>query len=1088
MKKLFMFLLVALFAVGFVACTEDTTTEQTTAPVTQTTTMQETTTQGETTTAHVNVVPVLAGVADIELAIGDVFSPMLGITATDEEDGDLTASIMMQGTYDLNTAGDYTLTYTVNDANGGSATAQRVVSVSALELTNPTGFYDYKFATTELRHTFMAAAESYLMNNMAGGVPLFANGGFVLYSPRVALPVTTYVPVMGWGAGWGTFTADDSTVLMDDGEAGNVGEYTYRTTISTNPGTFNQWLYDTSTDSDLMGVYYDAPYEYQFNAAKDSYELVTSMASSFPVPVDATVTETGKEVANTWRISLRDDLLWFFNPDTDTTGFAAGFETIDANDFVDTFKLALDQEWFRAISGGGDFLNEATGIVNAQEYVDGDVEWAEVGIKLIDDLTFEFTFVNDMSEWNVKYFLSSFVMTPVSIELFNALDGDDDDATAYGLDENSVGYHGAYYVDYYEADKILRYKENTNYYDQDKFFFTGYTFSVIEDSAVRFQEYLAGKLEAVSVPTENYETYKDHPSLKLVPGATEFRIMINGLGTVADQTAEFPGSTWVPEPILANEDFKMAMFFAVDRQKLAEEVMKTSTTNMYLFSNAYVVDAEIGDIYRETAQGISVGAGLSPSTHGFNPSAATALYELAIEALVAAGTYTAGTVAVPTMIEIEFNYFSGSEAQVTMFEYLKTTFEALFMSTEYNINVQLTGVAKDFPDIYYDYMMVGEFDLSIGGISGSTLDAASFLDTYSSDNRGGFTLNWGIDTSVSEIPVLYRDFLGHQHYEMWSFDAISSVLNGRVYLIDGAEADIPAAVTTDIGATGFTFHIEEFSNPSYENLTYTIQVYEGDAYVNVVGMENIPATTADITVSGVLPHYYWYDATGAIVAKPGGDYQVVINFDYVADGSAGTSTGIWFYTNQLVAESVMSGWVTPTTVTPTDIEFTITVSPEFTEAIASVKLVSYGDWVEVTTATIDYTDLTAVTVTGLDTGSSYALEITFADGSWDLVRFSTADVITEAVVVATQTGATIAMTLNSDDSVVRTVTAAVVYAYSTVVDVDDAIAAGATVVYTDLTAVVVDVLTEGTDYYVEFTFSDGSVETVDVTTEAAPTV
>lgn len=1085
MKKLIMFLLVALFAVGFVACQEETTTtteEQTTTTTeeqtTTTTTTEEQTTQ--TTTEEPNTAPELFGVADVELAIGDVFNPMLGVTASDAEDGDLTGSIMMQGTYDLNTAGDYTLTYTVTDSRGATTSIDRIISVSALELVYPTGFFNYKFATTELRHTFMAAAEKYLMNNMAGGVPLFANGGFVLYAPRVSLPVDTYIPVMGYGASFGTFTADDSTVLMDDGQFGNAGEYTYRTTISTNPGTFNQWLYDTSTDSDLMSVYMDAPYDYQFNEDKTGYELVPSMAASLPQPVESHFTETGKEVSQTWRITLRDDLEWFYHPDTDTSGFAAGHEVIDANDFVETFKLALDLQWFRAVSGGGDFLNESTGIYMAQEYVDGTADWEDVGIKLVDDLTFEFTFVNDMSEWNVRYFMGSFVMTPVNMELYNALTNDGDDTTNYGVDEKTIAYHGAFYVDYYEQDKILRYKENPNFHNPDRYFYTGYTFSVIEDSAVRFQEFLAGKLEAVSLPTEEYDTYKDYPGIKQVPGATTFRIMINGLGTEANQRAEFPDGSWIPEPILANEDFKMAMFFAIDRQKLAEEVLKTSTTNMYLFSDAYVVDAELGIAYRDTDQGLTVGVGLSPSTHGFNPTAATALYNLALDQLVADGVYTPGTAATPTIITIEFNYFSGSEAQVTMFSYLETTFEELFQSTEHYINVDLVGYAKDFPDIYYDYMMVGEFDLSIGGISGSTLDAASFLDTYCSDNRGGFTLNWGIDTSVAEIEILYRDFLGRQHYEMWSFDAITSALNGRVYLQNGEEAEVPAALTTDVTATTVTFFIEEFNNAAYQNLTYTVQIYDdaAGAYTNVEGLTDIPATTQEITVTGLTPYYYWYTQAGDILYQSG-DYQIVINFEYVEDGSTGSTTGTWFPMNTAIENSVTNGWTTPDAVTPTSATVAATLDATYTGTVTDVTLTDY-DFVEVTGATVDATDLSAIDISGLAPGASYVLWFTFDDGLVDAIRFKTAPVIEEATVTATATGATINMVINDDDSVGRTITGAVVYLAA-----DDTVVSGATVDYTTLTAIAVSGLTAETAYYVEFTFSDGTVEYVDVTTIAA---
>ena len=54
-----------------------------------------------------------------------------GATATDNVDGDVTSSIVATGTVDVNTAGDYTITYAVSDAAGNAATAvTRTVTVS----------------------------------------------------------------------------------------------------------------------------------------------------------------------------------------------------------------------------------------------------------------------------------------------------------------------------------------------------------------------------------------------------------------------------------------------------------------------------------------------------------------------------------------------------------------------------------------------------------------------------------------------------------------------------------------------------------------------------------------------------------------------------------------------------------------------------------------------------------------------------------------------------------------------------------------------------------------------------------------------
>ena len=1083
MKKVLMILMAAFLFVGIAACGQ--TTE---APVETTVTTEA----PETTEPEENLLPVIEGADDVNVYLGDEFDALKGIVATDPEDGDITASVAYTGTVDMNTEGDYTLTYTVTDSDGGEFEVERVVTVVQVDLVYPTGFFNYKFATTELRHTFMAAAEKYLMNNMYGGIPLFANGGFILYSSRLQLPVEQYVAVMGYGTGFATMTADDSTVLMDDGELGNAGEYTYRTTISTNPGTWNQWLYDTSTDSDLMGVYMDALYTYQFNEDKTGYVVVPSMAASDPEPINSTITETGKEVSKTWQITLRDDLEWYYHPDTDISGLAAGHEVIDANDFVATFKLALDKQWFRAISGGGDFLSSTNKIKNAQEYVDGTADWADVGIKLIDDLTFEFTFVDDQSDWNVRYFLSSFVMTPINIELFEALGGEiatDEDGT-YGTDNKTVAYHGAFYVDYFEADKILRYKENPNYHNPDEYFYTGYTFAVIEDSAVRFSEFVAGKLESVGLPTENYDEYKDYPGIRQVPGATTFRMMINGLGTEAAQRDAFPGGTWVPEPILANQDFKMAMFFAIDRQKLAEEVLKTSTTQMYLFSDAYLVDAEMGVPYRATEQGMTVGEGLSPSTFGYNADAARLYWESAIADLVEDGTYLSGAADYEAdflwrTIEIDFNIFSGSLAQALMGDYIKTTFEDLFVSNEYLIRVQINVEAKDFPGIYYDYMMVGEFDLSIGGISGSTLDAASFLDVFCDDNRGGFTLNWGIDTSVAEIEVRFTDFEGVMHKEMWSFNALTAVLNGLVYVVDGEEVDTPSAyinidkdVAVDASPTSLPIEIKEFSNPSYTNLTYTVQYYDLDlGYLDYEGYVDIPITAANFTIDGLEPYFYHYGPDGNLVYR--GDYQVIINFTYTSDTTkTGSSTSQWFMMPAISEFSSSNGVSTEGTFTPTTAVVDLGIHPDYTATLTSIDVLLYADNTAVTGATVDFTDLTATTVGGLEPGTVYMLVLNFDDGMWEVVRIRT-DAGLTGTVVATETGATITATLNNEDGITRAITAAVVYLTE-----DDTEVTGATVDFTDPAAILVSGLTADTEYYVEFTLDDGSVAYVDVVTLA----
>lgn len=1094
-----------------------------------------------------NEAPVLVGLQDVTLTIGDSFNELEGVTASDKEDGDLTSSITVSGTVNLDAPGSYVLNYSVKDKEDLEATASITVTISDLDIVYPNGFYNYKFADTELRHTFMAAAEKYLMNTQIGGIPLFASGSFNLYSSRLQLPVDEYVAVMGFGTAFSTMSADDSTVLMDDGEAGEVGEYTYRTTVGANPGTFNQWLYDTSTDSDLMGVYYDALYAYEFNADKTGYAVVPSMAGGDPEAVNPTTTETGKEVAKVWNIPIRADLEWKFHPDTDAAFLATNPDTaITAQDFVDTFKLALDEQWFRAISGGGDFVHAPNEIKGAQAYLDGG-KWEDVGIKVVDG-KLQLEFVSDQSNWNVRYFLSSFVMTPINTELYDFLGTGlgEDEVNSYGTTEKTVAYHGAYYVHTYEADKIVRMKENDKYHSPEDYFFTGYNFSVITDSTIIFSEFIAGKLEGTGLPTAEVENYENDPRLRRVPGATTYRLMINGLGNVEDQRAEFPDGSWIPEPILSYTDMKLAMFHALDRQTLAEDILKVRTTNMYYFSNAYLVDAELGTPYRQTEQGMTVGEGLSPDTYGFNFDAARALFLSAVEDAIADGVVVAGTEAAPTVLTIELNNYSDSESWDLACAYIKTAYEETFVDEVNHVQVAVEIYTKDFPAIYYDYMMIGEFDTSVGGISGSTLDAASFLDTYASDNRGGFTINWGFDTSVAEIEVIYNDFEGNRHREMWSFDALTSALNGEVYLENGEETSVPAAKDIEVTPTTVSFSIAEFSNASYKDITYSVEYYDinDDAYYPVTGKVDVVPATKDVVVTGLLPFYYGYDATGGVNYQ--GDYQIVVNYVYTADDSKdGKTISPWFEMGELLsadsnvydADDKVIGSNVKLNSAMFDVELnvedlatrTVSTMVLFTEEITTAEVLC--DAADVTAGTLDaagvacvldavkvaevkeyvaqsnvvtFTDLTAVSVDGLMPSTHYVIEVTTSDAVKSWISFSTEDLVVLGEVTVTDTTAEFSVTPDDEATGLvidaykvyewQVVTPAVVDDPATTEDETAAAVMGwvmitPTVNSADLTKVNVSGLTAEKDYkvVVEYTYLTVSDKVeVEFTTEATP--
>ena len=76
--------------------------------------------------------PVLSGINDVRVHHGSAFDPYAGVTASDKEDGDLTNSITVEGSVDVNTVGTYVLVYSVKDSDNNETKQSRTVVVYSL--------------------------------------------------------------------------------------------------------------------------------------------------------------------------------------------------------------------------------------------------------------------------------------------------------------------------------------------------------------------------------------------------------------------------------------------------------------------------------------------------------------------------------------------------------------------------------------------------------------------------------------------------------------------------------------------------------------------------------------------------------------------------------------------------------------------------------------------------------------------------------------------------------------------------------------------------------------------------------------------
>ncbi len=732
--------------------------------------------------------PIIYGVDTYVISVDEVLDYKL--SAFDIQEGDLTSEIVMTSPGAFTETGVYQVTFEVIDGDGnvGEFVVDVTVIIPSLVIANYLNSIDLSKLDTENKGKIIAALERYLLENVYGGVPLYTGASFEMYSDRVQLFSNDLNGVMGFGDAFSQFTADDSTVLMFGDIYGEVGEYTWRESFTYDPDSLNPWTADDSNSSDFIELFTGSLYSFYFDASKIGYEINSDLAAGEPIPVNPEEIN-GEIYATIWEVPVRDDLVWSFHEDTDVSGFAVGYEVLDAEDYLWTWQYALDNDWFRAVSGGGDFIT--SGIKNAADYADGNASWEDVGMKNVEG-KIQLEFTTDKTMFDIKYMLTN-SWTPINQQLF-----EDVGAANYGLSPETVASSGIYVFETWTSGQFLYFGKNESHPNADIYHYTGQQFRYIADDDARFEEFLAGRLESTSIPTARINEYILDPRVIASPDDTVWRLMINGFGTEQARDAyiaQYPefglAEDFTPEPILQYLEMRQALYYGFDRYEAAVNAVKTYLPAFTYFPSTFFIDAKGGISVRGTEDGAAIVDDFGGGTYGFSPDDAVAYFKSAVAKGIDDGYYTAGTAEAYTTIELSFTYASSGNAGVqNMVAQIEQQYEALLVDDVNFVNIDIIVADVAFPDNYNNFMLVANTDLGLGGISGSLLDAPSFLNIFNDNNISGFTMNWGIDTHSVTIPVVYRGLDGITVHELWSYNALVSVLNGKTYIRDGVEQTV----------------------------------------------------------------------------------------------------------------------------------------------------------------------------------------------------------------------------------------------------------------------------------------------------------
>jgi peptide/nickel transport system substrate-binding protein len=452
---------------------------------------EETTTKSVTLTVEDpysdNESPVLSGVTFYLFVYGETFDSAasnIGITALDAEDGDLSASIVVdEGDLDLTTAGTYFVTYTVTDSLGVSSSLVLAVKVLPEGVSNPrdtrSGASDTLIVgTSEMNGNFItgfgsSAYDNYVIDltNGAGVIATTKGGNFQINETVVESYTAVYEDVAENPNLTYTFNIK-AGMKFSDGTAITAEDYVfsaklYASLVYKDAGATSSYLNVVGYEEWNEGCYFTG---YKLPANKEEAAASLTFDDNGGAIIDVTEWSVDADPAHSEPVSFYPDV-------TDAWG--------DPIEFSPT-SLGCD---------------------TSHDYSTTPLDFA--GVQLIDEDSFSITLKGNTLPY--FYLLSRVAVNPLPKDIYTE-DGaydflNKDELAALASDATHLGYH------------IKSEYLNT---------------PTISTGAYKFVEYIPGTHAQLEL-NENYVgDYRGHKAtiqnlyIRVVPSATDIEHLLNG--------------------------------------------------------------------------------------------------------------------------------------------------------------------------------------------------------------------------------------------------------------------------------------------------------------------------------------------------------------------------------------------------------------------------------------------------------------------------------------------------------------------------------------------------------------------------------
>ena len=266
----------------------------------------------------------------------------------------------------------------------------------------------------------------------------------------------------------------------------------------------------------------------------------------------------------------------------------AGAETVDISDdkLVYTFHLredatwsngdpvvATDYEfaWQQALNPevASDYAYMLFFIHNAEAYLEGEVEWTDVGVKVIDEYTLEVTLDNPLPYATDLFAFPT--LAPINQKFYEEVGAD-----KYATDAEYFCCNGMYELTEWSHNSQIVFQKREDYWNADAVGPDEIVYKIITDSQAGLNSYLSREIDYTDLDSGEVVQQAEAAGFEVgvKPARSSYYLIVN-----------------TEDEFMSNQNLRLALAYSIDKQALVDTVYQNDNQPMTSFTPPAIMGA-----------------------------------------------------------------------------------------------------------------------------------------------------------------------------------------------------------------------------------------------------------------------------------------------------------------------------------------------------------------------------------------------------------------------------------------------------------------------------------------------------------------